>query len=298
MNLTFRQLRVFVTLYELRSFTAAANALHMTQSAVSKLCSELEAEIGFTLFDRTTRKVVPADDAAHLYTFAIEMLGTLQAASRSLSDLTANKKGVVSIAAAQMVFYGLLRDIMVDYQLAYPGVRMEAYEVSTERAIENVINGAVDFSIVSLAQPDDRLTIETLCHDRLCVIFQPDHPLASQPTISWEDLARFHQIMLRSDNNMGKVVHEGMEKRGLTVRSTMEVGSLSTAIGFVESGLGIAVIAEYAGALSRRVGLEMKPLVGGEDTTRTLSLIRRRNARSSVAAKRFIEMLKSSLKPS
>src|SRR5260370_6618127 len=147
MKLTVKQLKVFVKLYELRSFTETADALFMTQSAVSKLCAELEDEVGFALFERSTRKVEPMDGAADLYRFAMEILGTLDAAARSLSDLTSVRRGSVSIAAAPMIFHGLICDVMAEYHRTYPHVRLETHEVSTDLAIEDVLNGRVGFGV-------------------------------------------------------------------------------------------------------------------------------------------------------
>lgn len=77
MNFTLRQLEVFVAVYDLGIFSAAAKSVQLTQSAVSKLCMELEEQVGFPLFERSARKVTPAG-AADPYSFACEMLGIME----------------------------------------------------------------------------------------------------------------------------------------------------------------------------------------------------------------------------
>jgi DNA-binding transcriptional LysR family regulator len=299
MNVTFRQLRVFVQLFELRSFTASAHALHMTQSAVSKLCSELEAEVGFPLFDRSTRHVEPTDGASDLYAYAVELLGTLDSATRSLSDLSSTRKGNVGIAAAPMVFYGLLCDVMTGYQRQYPHVRLETYEVSTDMAIDHVVNGRVDFGLVALDRDEPRLLIEAVYHDALCLACPPLHHLLEDGhPVKWERLAREKLIMLRSDNNLGRTVGLIMRRYDADFRAPVEVGAVSTMLGLVRAGAGIGVVSKYISRCADSFGIRIVPIAHSADTLRTLSLIRRRNARSSIAAAKFIEIMRAHLQRS
>ena len=296
MNITFRQLRVFVQLFELRSFTATAQGLHMTQSAVSKLCSELETEIGFPLFERSTRHVEPTDGASDLYAYAVELLGTLDSATRSLSDLSSTRKGNVGIAAAPMIFYALLCDVMTGYQRQYPHVRLETYEVSTDMAIDHVINGRVDFGLVAIDREEPRLLIEPVFHDALCLACPPLHPLVEDGCpVSWERLTREKLIMLRSDNNMGRMVESVMRRYEVDFRAPMEVGAVSTMLGLVRAGAGIAVVSTYISRCANAFGIHIVPIADSANTARTLSLIRRRNARSSIAAAKFIEIMRADL---
>jgi DNA-binding transcriptional LysR family regulator len=295
MNLTFRQLKVFVKLYELRSFTATAQALHMTQSAVSKLCSEMEEEVGFPLFERTTRRVEPKDGAEDLYGFALELLGTLDAATRSLSDLTAIRKGTLSIAAAPMIVYSLLCEAMAQYHKLYPGVRIEVHEISTDLAIEYVMNGKVDFGVVAIDRPHPKLLVEPVYRDRLCLACPTSHPLASKGPVTWERIAQEDLIMLRADNNMGRIVQQIVENEEIKSRPMLEAGALTSLLGLVKAGAGVAVVPEYAARYSHDFGIATVPIRPGKKDTRTLSLIRRSNARSSTAAMKFIELLKEVL---
>jgi DNA-binding transcriptional LysR family regulator len=299
MNITFRQLRVFVQIFELRSFTASAHALHMTQSAVSKLCSELESEVGFPLFDRSTRHVEPTDGASDLYAYAVELLGTLDSATRSLSDLSSTRKGNVGIAAAPMIFYGLLCDVMTGYQRQYPHVRLETYEVSTDMVIDYVVNGRVDFGLVTIERDEPRLLIEPIYHDALCLACPPSHHLLSDDRpVKWERITREKLIMLRSDNNLGRMVDSIMRRYDADFRAPVEVGAVSTMLGLVRAGAGVAVVSKYISRCADAFGIRIVPIAHSADAVRTISLIRRRNARSSIAASKFIEIMRADLQRS
>jgi DNA-binding transcriptional LysR family regulator len=296
MNLTVKQLKVFVKLYELRSFTETADALFMTQSAVSKLCAELESEVGFSLFERSTRKVEPIDGAADLYRFAIEVLGTLDAAARSLSDLTSLRRGSVSIAAAPMIFHGLICDVMSEYHRAYPHVRLEAHEVSTDVAIEYVLNGRVDFGVVAPDRDDPRLLVEPIQEDRLFLACPIDHPMATARRVTWRRIADENVIMLRSDNNMGRMVEAIMRAHRQDFQPKVEAGAVSTLLSLVRTGIGVAVVPAYVMSLANAFGLRLVPIEGSQKYPRILSLIRRGNGRPSIAAGKFADMLMKGLK--
>lgn len=295
MNVTFRQLKVFVKLFELKSFTATAQALNMTQSAVSKLCLELEEEVGFPLFERSTRKVEVMDGAADFYAFATEMLGTLDAASRSLADLRTLQKGAVSIAAAPLIFYGLLCDVVAEFHRLHPAVRIEGHEISTDKAIEYVVNGKVDFGVVAIDEPDRRLAVEPIYTDGIYLACPIEHRLAAKQRVSWGDVAMENIVMLRADHNLGRTIQNELAHGKIVTQPTIEVGAMSSVVGLVRAGAGVAFAPGYTQDFCRSEGICLIPFIEREQRSRTLSLIRRENARLSMPAASFVRLLKTRL---
>lgn len=295
MNVTFRQLKVFLKLFELRSFTATAQALNMTQSAVSKLCRELEDEVGFPLFQRSTRKVEPMDGASDFYAFATELLGTLDAASRSLADLRSVRKGTVSIAAAPLIFYGLLCEVVAEFHRLHPAVRIDGFEISTDLAIEHVINGKVDIGIVAMDGAHPKLLVEPVYTDRIYLACAEGHRFASKSKVSWKDLYSEDIIMLRADHNIGRIMRAALSRHNIVAAPTIEVGAMSSVLGLVRAGAGVAFSSGYTADFCRSEGIRLVPFSSPEQRSRTLSLIRRENARLSMAASHFVSLLKSRL---
>jgi len=189
MNVTLRQLRVFCAVYERRSFTLAADDMHMTQSAVSKLCAELESELGLPLFERTTRRVVPCDGAAELYEYAQEVLNTMRIAGRRLSALRTLERGSISIAASPMMMHGLLSPVIDSYHQAYPEITFDLHELTTDESIDYVKTGKCDFGLVSVSELDPQLEAKVVCAEPLCLACTPTHPLAARKKVSWNDIS-------------------------------------------------------------------------------------------------------------
>jgi DNA-binding transcriptional LysR family regulator len=296
MNFTLRQLKVFVAVYDLGSFSAAAKSVQLTQSAVSKLCMELEEQVGFPLFERSTRKVSPAYGAADLYSFACEMLGTLEAAKRSMSSLAMMERGTVKLAASPMMMYCLIGPAIASFRAQAPGIGFELYELSTRETMEWVVDGRVDFGIVSLDADHPKLLAQVLYEDRMYAVMRPDHALAGKRSVTWAELSRHEYIQMRPDFSIRRTIDRIAAQQRLHLPTRIETGTVAATLGMVQAGLGLAVLPGYVIAMARQLGLTAVA-VKGVGVEHALSLIRRRNARSSIAASAFIEVLRSKREP-
>lgn len=292
MNLTIREFRVFRAVYELRSFSAAAQAVHMTQSAVSKLCQEMEAKVGSRLFDRSTRRVEPTLWGHHLYGYACEILGTMEVAERTLRGLASLDVGEISVAASPMMMHGLLLEPVRILHSRHPGLRIELHERSTDATIDYVLNGKADFGIVSLIQSHPSLRVEPLYDERMHAMFAPDHPLAAKRRLTWEQLAQYPHIALHSDFGVRRTVDAVYQHKGLQYDARLQSGTVLTALGLVKAGLGVTVQPGYIVRFAEGLGLQTRKLPDA-GVTHPITLIRRWNAQLSPAAEALVRELKA-----
>lgn len=295
MNVTLKQLRVFCALYELRSFTAAARAAFVTQSAVSKLCAELEAEVGQPLFERSTRSVTPCDGAADFYAHAQEVLGTIRAAERSMSGLRSLERGLVGVATSPMMMVGLIGEPIQAFHRRYPGVKLELYELSTDDTVEHVRHGRVDFGIVSLEEAPEHLETQLLYRDTMFLVCAPDHPIARTVPVHWKDVAAHDHIALRNVYAVRRSLDRLSARLGLRFSYRVEAGLLTSVLSMVQGGLGITVVPGYACHFARQLGLRVIRIEDAPPHRHELSLIRRHNARLSLAAETFLRDLEGYL---
>ena len=294
MNLTIREFRVFRAVYELRSFSAAAQAMHMTQSAVSKLCQEMETKVGSRLFERSTRRVEPTLWGHHLYGYACEILGTMEVAERTLRGLASLDVGEISVAASPMMMHGLLIEPVRALHSRHPGLRIELHERSTDATIEHVINGKADFGLVSLTQSHPSLQVEPLYNEHMHAVFSADHPLAGKRRVTWEQLAPYPHVSLHTDFGVRRTVDGVYQQKGLDYVSNLQSGTVLTALGLVKAGLGVTVQPGYIVGFAKELGLQTRKLPDA-GYTHPISLIRRWNAQLSPAAEALVEALKARL---
>ena len=295
MNITLKQLRVFCALYELRSFTAAARAAFVTQSAVSKLCAELEAEVGQPLFERSTRSVTPVDGAADFYAYALEILGTVRAAERSMSGLRSLERGTVGVATSPLMMVGLMGDVVATFHLAHPKVKLDLFELSTDETIGYVRNGRADFGLVSMETSAEELATRVVYRDTLYAVCAPGHPLASDSPVSWADVAAHDHVMLRNVYSVRRSLDQVAADLNLKFRYGIEAGMLVSALHLVGKGVGITVVPGYACEIARQLGLAVLSIEGAQEHGHALWLIQRRNARLSLAASAFLDVMQDRL---
>ena len=122
MNITLRQLRAFIAVARSGSFTLAAESLFITQSALSGLIKELEQSVGVRLFDRSTRRIQLSEIGRGIYPLIDKILADLDGVLDEVANLKALKKGVVRVAAPQLMACTLLPEVIAAYRAEHPQV--------------------------------------------------------------------------------------------------------------------------------------------------------------------------------
>src|SRR3989338_5989400 len=132
MNVTLRQLRAFVALAKTCSFTEAAASLHVTQSALSGLIKELEQTLGVQVVNRSTRKVGLAEVGREFYPLAARLLQDLDGALDTIADLKALKRGLVRIAAPQLMSASVLPEVIAGFRQQHPDIEIRLLDCMVE----------------------------------------------------------------------------------------------------------------------------------------------------------------------
>lgn len=291
MNITYRQLRLFLEVFETRSITAAASRQHITQSAASKVIAELEAQLGFDLFDRTTRRVEPNDAAREFHAFAVDVVATMQAATRSVEELIAMKRGKVSIAASPLMVYGLLSGPIAAYRSRFPGVRFELHELSTDETVESVRAGTVDFGFAAMDAELPGVSTEVVYRDSMHVVLNPGHALAQRGSVALADLSDCDHISLRRFYSVRRTLDQLVAGKGVSLPSGIEVGTLTSALGLVRRGAGVLIAPGYVAAIAQEWGMRTIALADLPEGVHQVSLIQRKLARPTLAARQFLKEL-------
>ncbi|HSV60417.1 MAG TPA: LysR family transcriptional regulator [Variovorax sp.] len=262
MNLTLRQLRAFIAVADCASFTEAARQLHLTQAAMSVLVRELEGELGVRLLDRNTRRVELSEAGRDLYPFSQRMLRELEEAVHSVGELRDKKKGLLRVAAPQMMACTLMPQVIAAYRQRYPDVEVQLADTVPEQMHERVLSAQVELAIGPDGAAPPELARRPLLRDRHHFICQPQHPLARKKQLRWRDLAGLpfiaptHDFMRRLEPELAAA--------GLSlplVQPVHQVSYMSTALGLVSAGLGVTACPSYAAPMVQGHGLVMRPLI-------------------------------------
>lgn len=290
MNVTLRQLRAFVALARIGSFTHAAESMHITQSALSGLIRELELALGVQLVDRSTRKIQLSEVGREFYPLIKKIVQDLDGALGDINNLKALKKGVVRIAAPQLMSCTLLPEVIAAYRAEHPEVQIRLTDCAVETVSARVLSGEVDFGIGPEREPTLEITSRTLFEMPFVLVFPKNHPLEQQQRISWADAVRFPFITLQGQFAERLTLDLHASLRDLTLNPSNEVTFMTTALSMVSANLGITACLPYAGSLVKLYQLQMR-LLHDPGLTRKF-LVFTRNGRSlSPAAQSVMEFL-------
>ncbi|UVW27615.1 LysR family transcriptional regulator [Massilia sp. H6] len=300
MNPTLRQMRAFVALAKTGNFTLAAQSMHVTQSALSGLIKELEQTLEAKVVDRSTRRIVLTDIGRELYPLFSQMIDDLDGALANVADHTRLKKGIVRIAAPQLLSCTLLPGVIAAYRQAWPDIEVHLGDTGVESVIARVLSGEADFGIGPEREPAPPLDARLLFEMPFALVYPKGHALDGQQRVTWKDVARYPFISLQgqfTERLLGEV-HASLDisLREVPVKPAKEVTFMTTALAMASAGLGITVCLPYAEPLAKLYGLVMRPLE--EPVLSRRFFVYTRPGRSlSPAAESFIQFLHGFVEP-
>jgi DNA-binding transcriptional LysR family regulator len=283
-------LRGFVAVADLGAFHEAAEQLNLSQPALSRRVQKLEGALGVALFERTTRRVALTAVGRDFLPKARRLLDEFDASLLSVREIAERRSGQVNIACVPTAAYYFLPEVIKAFNAEYPQIRIRIVDEGANAVLQSVINGEVDLGINLLGGQEPEIDFEPLLQDPFVLACRKDHPLAARQEVEWRDLAahRFITVGRLSGNRL--VLDLGLPGAAWRPRWFYEVQHLSTSLGLVEAGLGIAALPRMAVPTGSHPLIVSRPLVNPV-LTRTMGVIRRHGGTLSPAAKQFHEML-------
>ncbi|MCX4156789.1 MULTISPECIES: LysR family transcriptional regulator [Paraburkholderia] len=282
MNVTLRQLRVFIEVARLQSFSRAGDEIGLTQSAVSRCVRELEGEIGLKLIDRTTREVQLTDVGGNLVSSVSRLLTDLDDALREIREIGEQRRGRVVVAASPTIACRLMPGIVALCGRQFPYITLGLRDDVQSDVVRKVKSGEVDFGVIIGPFSADDLLSESLMTDSFCVVSREDHPLAAHKQVAWTDLEGQQLVMLDYASGSRPIIDAVMQEYGVSATVVQELGHSATVFGLVEAGVGVSVLPWLALPLPAGASLVARPLVPRAE--RTVELVRRRDRSLSPAA--------------
>jgi len=290
-DLSTRSLRAFLVLAELRNFTRAAQASHLSQPAFSALIRSLEDAVGTRLFDRNTRSVQLTPEGRLFEPSARQLLADTTRALADLADHVERRKGRVHVAALPSLAAGWLPALFAEYRAAWPGVTIALSDLLSDACIDLVRGGQADFALAAAGlRGSDSAELHTrvLGSERFHLVCRADHPLATAPRLTLRQLAPWPFIHMTRNSSVRQALEAALHP--LQMSTVLEVEQLATVMGMVEAGLGISVVPTLTLYQFRRdtIVTRVLPLPA---LRRRMLLVRRREGSLSAAAQALHDMV-------
>lgn len=241
-----RHLRYFIAVAEERHFGRAAARLHMAQPPLSTQIRQLEAELGFQLFERTTRRVELTDGGRLYLEHARAILSAVDAAARQSLRVAEGLEGRLTIGCVGSATYDLMPRFTRALRATLPGVEVGIRgEMLVAEQVDALASGDLDIALLRPPLYEAALAVRSLRWDRLVVAVPDSHRLASRRSVEVQALAGEPLVVHSSRGSvMFRLVRDMCESAGFSPLVSHEVVETSTLVSFVAAGLGIAVVPE------------------------------------------------------
>jgi DNA-binding transcriptional LysR family regulator len=282
-NFDLNDLQAFRAVVETGSFRRAADSVRITQSALSRRIEKLEGALGVRLFERTTRKVSLTNVGRTFLPEVERLLDDLDLALLSISDGGRLRSGTLSIACVPSAAYYFMPHAIRSFHGQYPGIRIKLIDASAHEVSAAVACGEADFGVSFSGNLAPEIEFSALLEERYVIACRKDHPLASLEQVSWAQALKHDYISLDRSSGNRLVLDRALAGFQAEKESICEARHVTTVLGLVEAGLGVAAVPSIAMPLAAHPTLASVALVEPE-VVRQMGLLKRRGRTLTPAA--------------
>jgi DNA-binding transcriptional LysR family regulator len=238
-----RQLRAFIAIAELGTFTAGAQRVHVTQAAISMQIRQLENELGARLFVRAPRRVMLTEAGEQLLQRARQILRDHDAAVDEIAELAGAERGRLRVGSASaMVTTDVLPKLLKELRKQHGGAEITVGSGTSEALVQQILAGELDMAFVSLPVEARGISTERLSQDQLVAVASPRHRFAKQRTISAYTLAGERLILGERGGNTRRLIDQFFAQAGVSLHVSMELSRQAAIRRMVEEDMGVGIV--------------------------------------------------------
>jgi DNA-binding transcriptional LysR family regulator len=295
MNFSFDlgDLSAFRAVAQMSSFRKAAESIHISQPALSRRIDKLEEALGVRLLDRNTRSVSVTSVGREFLRTVDELLDNLDGSILAIRGTTATYTSSVTVACVPSTVYYFLSEALRRFGERYPKIRVKIFDASANDALAAVVGGVADIGLNFVGSQEPEIHFAPLRIERFVLACRKDHPLAKRKSVSWSELTNQTYISVSQRSGNRVLIDQALGELPFRPTPVYETQHVTTALGLVEAGLGVAVVPSLAMPNREHLLLASVPLEAPV-VSRTVGLIRHRGRSLSPAASQlydfFLEM--------
>ncbi|MCP3371823.1 LysR family transcriptional regulator [Bradyrhizobium cajani] len=278
-------LRYFLAVSDARSFSRAANVALVSQSALSRQISLLEAELGAELFDRHARGVQLTEAGVLLRTRVHALLSQIDHIREEIREEKEEPSGEISLGFPPSLTALMVGRVLRRFQEAYPRVQIRLYEGTTAAVRERIIAADVDVGVISTMERPNDLYCSPLFTEALMLVGPASSDLSPDRPVPATRLADLPQIATTRTNSLRRIVEHALGRSDLVYRPVIEVNTRGLMFALIEDGYGYTVLPS-SGVQGRITthGISAAPI---EDVSITWQVATARTRPLTVAARRM-----------
>ncbi|RAU47452.1 MULTISPECIES: LysR family transcriptional regulator [unclassified Pseudomonas] len=265
------------------SFRRAADSIGITQSALSRRVEKLESALGVKLFERTTRKVSLTNVGRAFLPQVERLLDDLDLALLSVGEGAALRTGTLTIACVPSAAYYFMPHAIRSFNAQYPKIKLKLIDASANEVSAAVTSGEADLGVSFTGNLAPEVEFDLLMEERYVIACRNDHPLAGRTSVTWAEAYQHDYITLDRSSGNRLVMDRALPGLRAAKESICEARHVTTVLGLVEAGLGVAAVPSIAMPVSPHPILASVALTEPE-VVRQMGLLKRRGRTLTPAA--------------
>jgi DNA-binding transcriptional LysR family regulator len=252
-----RRLQVFHAVAKHLSFTKAAEALFMTQPAVTFQIRQLEEHFNTRLFDRAHGRIALTPAGVLALDYAERILSLSSELDTRLKEMSGQVAGPLLIGASTTIAEFLLPQVLGEFKTRYPAVVPRLFVANSEAVQGRIAERSLDLGFIEGDSHLPSLVTDVCCDDELRVVCAPSHPLAKLKSVAPKALMEHAYVSREPGSGTREVIDNYLQKAGVqpdSLQVVMELGSPEALKGLVATGLGFTIMSRAIAALEVKLG--------------------------------------------
>jgi len=285
------RLRIFQAVAEARSFTRAAEVVHLTQPGISKHIKQMEEYYGIPLFDRLGKRVALTQAGEILSEATEEIMASAAAAEQRIEELKGLHGGKLVLGASFALGIYVLPGVLAAFRKRYPAVEVTVDISLSAKIMAKILANKLELGLVSQEAHDPRLFAKQFMTDELIAVVPSNHPWANRKRIRPQELMKETFIVAARGAGVRAAVEERLKEKGIVLTNVIDFGNVEGVKRAVEAGLGISI--QPRSVVQREISA--RSLIGvslaGLDDKLGRFYVGRRDKHLSNAAQAFLALL-------
>lgn len=290
--MTFRHLKIFVSLYENNfNTTKTAASMHMTQPAVSLAVKELEQYYGVALFDRIGNRLKITPAGLRFYEYSSHIIALFDEMDNSMKNW--DLAGTIRVGSSITIGSQFLPAYVNSFQSRYPGTRVKAQIAPSKQLEQMILNNELDFALIEGSSHNPSFICEEYMEDHLTVICPANGQFQPGQEISIHEFYQQNFLLREHGSGTRETFENTIAAAGFSIEPIWEAVSTTALVNAVISGIGISILPHRMIADAIQQGQVIAVTVKGLEFKRKFNIIYHQKKFLTAAARSFIELCRS-----
>lgn len=298
--MNFHQLHIFYTVAEKGSFSAAAQALHMTQPAVTMQIQSLEDYFGTKLLHRSTKKIELSEAGVTLLPHAKRSVELVRQTDEAMSAFTQMLQGRLQLGASLTIGEYVLPRMLGPFALQYPDISIVMKVMNTTQIMDDILKHQLNFGLIEAPVNHPDMIVEPVMQDELKLIVPAGHDLAKRSKVNIEDVMNYPFVLREKGSGTRQVMEDQLQKKKIDPQDmnvVMELGSTGAVKSAVEAGVGITMLSPSSVQHELALGLVHIVDIRGLEFKRQFYAIHLKSSLLPLSAVAFLNYLRQQEQP-